>query len=200
MKLIVGLGNPEPQYEGTRHNLGFTVIDEFRRKHNLGDWELDNKFKSEIIEYQFKISNLKFKIILSRPQTYMNKSGLSIGEIVRYFKISPEEMIVIHDDLDLPLGQIKIRQGGSAAGHHGVESIIDALDSDQFIRIRLGIGNLKTKSAEHGGSSIVVEHYVLEPFESNEKSQVKHMLKRALKATEALLENGLEKAQNQFNQ
>src|SRR3989344_314531 len=198
MKLIVGLGNPEPQYEGTRHNLGFTVIDEFRRKHNLGDWELDNKFKSEIIEYQFKISNLKFKIILSRPQTYMNKSGLSIGEIVRYFKISPEEMIVIHDDLDLPLGQIKIRQGGSAAGHHGVESIIDALDSDQFIRIRLGIGNLKTKTTEHGGSSIVVEHYVLEPFESNEKSQVKHMLKRALKATEALLENGLEKAQNQF--
>lgn len=195
MLLIVGLGNPEDKYAGTRHNLGFNILDELRRKLEAGNWSLDKNLKSEII----KTKDQEKQLILARPQTYMNNSGMAVAKIASYFKILPENIAIVHDDLDLSLGHLKIRLGGSAAGHHGVESIISALNSDKFIRLRLGIGNLKTQSAERGGQSINVEKFVLENFIPQEKSTVKRMIKQAVKALETIIEEGVEKAQNQFN-
>lgn len=194
MKIIVGLGNPEDQYAKTRHNLGFTVLDEYARKH-LGPrviWQIEKKFKAEILK-------LNPDIWLIKPQTYMNNSGLSVSQLVSYFKIAAADIIVIHDDLDLPLGKIKVRFGGSAGGHHGVESVISALGNDQFIRVRGGIGNLRSESGERGGQTFNAEHYVLGSFMPNEKSKIKHMVKMMLDALDLLLEKGLEEAQNQYN-
>lgn len=203
MKLVVGLGNPGEKYAHVRHNLGFMVVDELGKKIDGGKWKmgvedgrwkLDKKFKSQILRCA-QDDNL----ILVKPQTYMNNSGMAVKLLAAYFNIAPEDIIIIHDDLDLPLAKIKVRLGGAAAGHHGVESIIETLKTDKFIRIRLGIGNLKTLGAETKKQSIGTEKFVLEPFEHSELPQVKHMVKQALKALETLLEKGLEVAQNQYN-
>ena len=190
MKIIVGLGNPAEKYQKVRHNLGFLVVNEYAKQVN-GQWASDKKLKAEII----KIGDL----ILAKPQTYMNNSGLGVVALVKYFKASPEDVIIIHDELDLPLGKIKVRIGGAAAGHHGVESIIKALNSDQFIRVRLGIGNLRTLSSERDGQHVGMEKFVLEPFMSVEKPKVKHMVKQAINAVEIILKKGLNSAQNQYN-
>lgn len=191
MKLIVGLGNPGTRYASVRHNLGFIVVDEFIKKIDVGEWRMEEKFKSEIIRTH--------DLLLVKPQTYMNKSGLAVKLLAAYYKLPATNLIVIHDELDLPLGKIKVRIGGAAAGHHGVESITNAIGTDKFIRIRIGIGNLRTQSGERKGQTISAEKFVLEPFLHSEKSQVKHMIKQALKAINLLLEKGLEYAQNQFN-
>lgn len=189
MKLIVGLGNPGKQYEKVRHNLGFMVLDQMV---SSGQWEKEDKFQSQILK-------LSQDIWLVKPQTYMNNSGMAVLKLVDYFKLTPEEVIIVHDDLDLMLGKIKVRSGGAAGGHHGVESIISALGSDQFIRVRLGIGNQKSHSGEHKRVAFNAEHFVLESFMPNEKSKVKHMVKQAKEALEILLDKGLDIAQNQFN-
>lgn len=178
MKLVVGLGNPGEKYSKVRHNLGFMVLDKL-----ASSWEYKEKFKSEISG-----SNAN-NYTLVKPQTYMNNSGMAVVKLVEYFKVDPSELIVIHDELDLPFGKIKVRLGGAAAGHHGVESIMNALGTDKFIRVRLGIG----------GAHVDAEKFVLEPFMKGEKSKVKHMIKQAIGALEILLEQGLTVAQNQFN-
>lgn len=191
MFLLIGLGNPGEKYIATRHNLGFEVIDEFRRKKDLGNWSLEDKFKAEVI----KTKNL----ILVRPQTYMNLSGMAVSQIAKYYKVEPKDIIVIHDELDLLLGHIKIRSGGSDAGHHGIESIIKELGTEQFIRFRLGIGAEKTLSGEHKKVAFSAEHFVMEEFLPQEHHHVKTLIKKAIKALEVILEKGPEKAQNQFN-
>lgn len=191
MKLIVGLGNPEDKYANTRHNLGFEVIEKYAKELGQGSWSLEEKFKSEVLK--------NIELVFAKPQTYMNKSGWAVKLLTDYYKISPNQIIVIYDELDLPLGKIKVRLGGAAAGHHGVESIIEALGTDKFIRVRLGIGNLRTQSGERKGQTISAEKFVLEPFMHTEKSKVKHMVKQALKALDILQEKGLSEAQNQFN-
>lgn len=192
MKLIVGLGNLGEKYHGTRHNLGFVVTEEFvNHKIPEGNWSLDKKLKSEIAKYG--------DLILAKPLTFMNNSGMAVKILADYFKIPVEDIIIIHDELDLPLGKIKVRLGGAAAGHHGVESIIKSLDSDKFTRLRLGIGNLKTLSAERKGAHVDTNKFVLETFTSNERAKVKHLIKQAVGVLETLLEKGLESAQNQFN-
>lgn len=209
MKLVVGLGNPgdkrslrsgDLKYIGTRHNLGFAVVDEFAQQLSVrSSWFVDKKVKSEIFEANSQLPTTNYKLILAKPQTYMNNSGIAIKLLTTYYKLPATDVIVVYDELDLPLGKIKVRMGGAAAGHHGVESIISALGTDQFIRVRLGIGNLRTQSGEHKGRTTIAEKFVLEPFTHTEKSQVKHMIKQAIKALDLLLEKGLEKAQNQFN-
>lgn len=191
MKILVGLGNPGDKYSKVRHNLGFTVVDELAKHMNGGAWKIEDKFKAEINEAE--------GLLFVKPQTFMNSSGVSVAALVKYYKINPEDVIILHDELDLPLGKIKVRIGGAAAGHHGVESIIDALNSDQFIRVRLGIGNLRTLSSERGGQSVGMEKFVLEPFMHGEKAKVKHMVKQAVGAIGIILEKGLKEAQNQFN-
>ena len=191
MKLIVGLGNPEERYVRTRHNLGFEVLDELVKKLNLVDWVKEDKFKAEIIKAP--------ELILVKPQTFVNHSGMAVKLLAIYYKLPATDVIIIHDELDLPLGKIKVRLGGAAAGHHGVESIIKELGTDKFIRVRLGIGNLKSHSGEHKRIAFNAEKFVLEPFMHSEHAQIKHMIKQAIKALELILEKGVEKAQNQYN-
>ena len=167
MKLIVGLGNPGEKYSKVRHNLGFMVLDEL-----VDSWEENKKLKSLIFK--------KDDLILAKPLTYMNNSGLAVKILTTYYKIHNTDLIIIHDDLDLMLGQIKVRVGGSAAGHHGVESIIQALGTDQFTRVRLGIGNQKSHSGEHQRVHFEAEKFVMKPFEPGELPKVKHMIKQAV--------------------
>lgn len=190
MILLVGLGNPGEKYAKTRHNLGFMVVEELARKLlplEKTKWEEDKKSNSQlsIIDSQF---------ILVKPQTFMNASGYAVVKILRYYDIKILSNIwVIHDDVDLPLGKIKIRIGGAAAGHHGVESIIKELGTDKFVRFRLGIGHPER------GSDALVERYVLREFDVNERSEVRQMIKKAVKAIRVALEKGLERAMNEFN-
>lgn len=200
MKLIIGLGNPGEKYQGVRHNLGFMVLEKLaaRIKRQESSFKYEEKFKSEVLQTSLILNSHSLSLVLVKPHTFMNNSGLAVKLLAGY-KVAPEDVIVIHDDLDLPLGKIKVRMGGAAAGHHGVESIIKTLGTDQFIRVRLGIGNLKSHSGEHKRISFDADKFVLEPFAGGEKSQVKHLIKRGVWAIELLLKEGLEKAQNQFN-
>ena len=136
---MVGLGNPGEKYQGTRHNLGFEVVDKLVDSINSEglSWSSEKKFKSEVIQINFPLTASPLSLILIKPQTYMNNSGLAVKLLADYYQIPLEDVVVIHDDLDLPLGKIKIRVGGAAAGHHGVESVISCLGDDKFIRVRL---------------------------------------------------------------
>lgn len=200
MKLIIGLGNPGDKYQNTRHNLGFMVVEELSKKLDDGKWKmevedgmwkLDKKLKSEIIKTD--------QIIFMRPQTYVNNSGMAVKLAVDYFKIPLSDVIIIHDELDLPLGKIKIRIGGGGSGHHGVESVIKDLDNPDFIRVRLGIGNLHSLGGERAHKHFDANKFVVEDFIPQEKNTVKTMVREAVKATEMILEKGIEKAQNQYN-
>lgn len=197
MKLIIGLGNPGEKYANTRHNLGFMAVDKLASSVQgvASSWKYQEKFKSEICS----LTLTPYPLTLVKPQTYMNNSGIAVKALVDYFKVSLEDVIIVYDELDLPLGKIKVRMGGSGAGHHGIESIMNYLGDDKFIRVRLGIGNTKTQLAEHKGEHINVDHFVTEEFKSDEKSKVKHMLKQAEAALDILLKKGLSEAQSQFN-
>ena len=189
MILIVGLGNPGEKYRNTRHNLGFMVVDELARKMlSLAKtkWVENKKFDS-----QFIIFNSQF--ILIKPQTMMNASGFAVVKMSSFYKVKPEDIWVVHDDVDLTLGKIKIRLGGAAAGHHGVESIIQQLGTDKFVRFRLGIGH------PGRGNDKLVERYVLQGFTSHETSEVRQMVKKAIQALKKALEDGLLKARSEFN-
>lgn len=198
MKLIVGLGNPGERYAGSRHNLGFAVVDKLLTewltvKQPEKFWQFNKDFNSEIGKIQEK------DVLLVKPQTHMNSSGIAVKKIADYFKVAPEDVIIVHDDLDLILGKIKVRLGGGLGGHHGLESIMNHLGTDKFIRVRLGIGNQKSHSGEHKRISFSAEKFVLEEFEQNEHSEVRRMIKQAIQALKTLLDKGLETAQNQFN-
>lgn len=197
MKVIVGLGNPGEKYANVRHNLGFMVLDHLVKELEAGELVYSDNLKGFYCKKMINGEEVEF----IKPSTYMNQSGMSvIYALSKHLdELKAEDIIVIHDELDLPLGKIKIRQGGSAAGHHGVESIMEAIDSDQFIRVRLGIGNLKTKGSEHKQVHVDTNKFVLEPFTHSEKPKVKHMLKQAVSAIQILLDKGLEYAQNQHN-
>ncbi len=189
MKLIIGLGNPGDDYVATRHNLGFQLLDDLAHHYAIdkSQWENSKVFKSIFCKAEINGQQL----ILAKPQTYMNNSGLGVKALMEQFEVALEDIIVVHDELDLKLGQIKIRQGGSAAGHRGVESILNELGADNFIRVRLGIA-----PEEH---SVDVDKFVVAPFDRHEKSKIKHMLKRAIQAVDTLLNKGLADAQNQYN-
>ncbi len=134
MKLIVGLGNPGKEYEGTRHNVGFMTIDRLANKLGLS-FKLETKFEGELATGNIG-SN---KVILLKPSTYMNLSGNSIIKVFNYYKINIEDLIIVYDDLDIPTGKIRIRQSGSAGGHNGIKSIIQSFSSSEFNRVRIGI-------------------------------------------------------------
>ena len=218
MKLIVGLGNPGVKYEKTRHNMGFMAIDKFFKRFIEGeiDWKDNSKFKGEMAQIEWQRQkdqksenkskkwtpedNLE-KVVLLRPKTYMNNSGLSVKLVADFYKIHPEDVWVLHDDIDLPSGTLKIRFGGASAGHRGIESIIEALKTDRFWRFRLGVGHPLRKDA--GGKNARlgrnVDTYVLKGFESGEMGKARELIKRTEKAIETALESGLESAMNRFN-
>lgn len=204
MKLLVGLGNPGEKYENTRHNIGFMAVDHFLRdfeSEKNTSWTENKKFKSDIAEITWqrqekdpgKIPHGEEKVILAKPNTYMNDSGLAVGLLMQFYKVAPEDVWVLHDDVDFPAGSMRIRLGGASAGHRGIMSIIDSIGTDQFYRFRLGIG--RPGESEHSG----VSHYVLDTFTHEDHSNVRELLKRTTKAIELGLEKDLTAAMNKYN-
>lgn len=184
--LIVGLGNPGDKYEGTRHNVGFMVADE------LGE------------RGRFPIQRLKYKALTNtaaiggqgalvmKPTTYMNLSGEAVGEAAKFYKIAPDRVLVISDDVDLPLGKLRIRTGGSAGGHNGLKSIIQHLGSDQFPRLKVGVGE-----RPHPGYDMA--DWVLSRFQGEDRKVMDEAVKRAADAVECFLRDGPQKAMNRYN-
>lgn len=203
MKLIVGLGNPGEKYERTRHNLGFMVLEHFLKDFEPVRetvWSNEEKFKSDIaqIEWQPKRGELQ-KVILAKPKTFMNNSGMAVRLISDFYKIAPIDIWIVHDEIDLPLGSMKMRFGGASAGHHGVNSIMENLNTDKFWRFRMGTGiknqklNIKYQKLKN------VEDFVLAEFSGAERGKLKDLIKRGAKAIAMGLEEGLERAMNRFN-
>jgi PTH1 family peptidyl-tRNA hydrolase len=196
MKLIVGLGNPGDEYVDTRHNIGFVVVDKLA--HELGretaTWENKAKHNAALAKVG--------EIILVKPQTLMNASGLAVKSLVDFYKLAPQDVWVIHDDLDLPVGKVRIRMGGASAGHHGVDSIIRELKSDQFLRIRLGIGlgkEGKVKTANKNFHRHAIIDFVLSRFTQSEAGSLRHMVKSGVTAVKTALFDGVDRAMNRFN-
>ena len=186
MFIIAGLGNPDEKYQGTRHNVGFDVVDRLAEKYQIA---VDTKkhralIGKGVIEGQ--------KVLLVKPQTYMNLSGESIRSLVEYYKIDPEEeLLVIYDDISLEVGQLRIRRKGSAGGHNGIKNIIAHLGTQQFSRIRIGVGE------KPAGWDLA--DYVLGRFPAEEEPTIRTALEQTVKACETILTDSVEAAMNQFN-
>jgi len=170
MKIIVGLGNPGDKFQDTRHNVGFMVLDQIKEKNDFSDFSYSEKFKAETSRGSLE----KNALILAKPQTFMNNSGESIKSLIKYYKLDASCLIVIHDDIDIELGKIKISRDSGSAGHKGVQSIIDSLKTNSFTRIRMGILPVKGKPAE-------TEKFVLKKFTKQEKEIIKKTTDRAIK-------------------
>ena len=185
MYLIVGLGNPEVEYSKTRHNMGFNTINKIAQQYHIeiNKTKFQGLYESAIIEEQ--------KVILVKPQTYMNLSGNCVKEIVDFYKISKEEILVIYDDMDIEPGKIKIRKKGSGGGHNGMKSIIQMLGTEKFPRIRIGIGR-----PEHNGDEI---NYVIGAIPEEEIPKLEEGVEKAKEAVIEILKNGIDSAMNKLN-
>lgn len=182
--LIVGLGNPGRKYRGTRHNIGFMAADRFASTHGLTS---DRKEKQAIVG---KLMLSEKRVLIAKPQTFMNSSGDSVGPLASYYDIPPENVLVIYDELDLPFGTIRLRPKGGAAGHNGMRSIIQHL-GQEFPRMRLGIGRPPGK--------MPVPAYVLQPFHKDNAITVDLMLDEAARAVETFLNEGIDLAMSRHN-
>lgn len=196
MKLIVGLGNPGADYEDTRHNIGFMVIDKLAREvgRETLKWEQDTKRSAFVAKVG--------EVIMVKPVTFMNNSGIAVKKLVDFYKIDPSDVWVIHDDLDLPIGKIRIRNQGGTAGHNGIESILAHLGTDKFLRFRLGIG--KGKSDTKHSTDFHLSHrdvldFVLSKFNQSEAGTLKKMIKYGVEAVRIALTDGVDKSMNRFN-
>jgi PTH1 family peptidyl-tRNA hydrolase len=190
MKLIVGLGNPGKKYEKTWHNLGFLVIDQIRQtsNRNFSEFKESKKFKAITAE----ANQIDEKINLVKPQTFMNNSGQAVEALTKFYKILPQDVWLIHDDIDLPVGRVRISQNASAGGHKGVQSVIDLLGTQQFVRFRLGIDSDKK-------GQIPTEDYVLQNINSTSKIIIDEAMKQVTTAIELALIAGITEAMNEYN-
>jgi len=182
--LIVGLGNPGKRFEATRHNIGFMVLDKL-----AAEWEVELKHKSFNALWG-KRTIAGNNLLLAKPQTFMNLSGTAVRQLQSFFKTDISNLIVIHDDLDLPFGAIRLKSGGGTAGHKGLASIESNLGTSGFIRVRLGIGKPVDKSR--------IEGYVLEPFRKEEQEVLSELLQWAADASAEIVLNGLQKAISKY--
>jgi PTH1 family peptidyl-tRNA hydrolase len=183
--LVVGLGNPGREYASTRHNVGFMVADELARRHG-GSWR--SKFSGELTDLRLDGARLA----LLKPQTYMNESGRSVAAAARFYKVDPEDLLAVHDEVDLDLGRMQARLGGGLAGHNGLRSVSAALGTPEFLRLRIGVGR-----PERGDPRPVAD-WVLSPFDPS--VDVGALVARAADAVEVLVRGGLEEAQQRFNE
>lgn len=181
----MGLGNPGKQYEVTRHNAGFMVMDELANQLSISINQI--KFKGMVGEGRVGAE----KVVLLKPLTYMNLSGESLIQVIQFYKLELSEILVIYDDLDTPLGQIRLRLKGSAGGHNGIKSIIQHLGSEQFCRIRVGIGRPPQ------GKKVV--DYVLEPFSKEEEGEINAVIKTSAEAARLWLTEPFEQVMNKYN-
>lgn len=184
MYVIAGLGNPGKKYAQTRHNMGFITIDQLGEKHNIKVDRL--KFKALVGEGRIAGQ----KVLLVKPQTYMNLSGESLREVMRFYKLEPEQLIVIYDDIDLEAGALRIRKFGSAGTHNGMRSVVYQLQSDRFPRIRIGIGSSGKKD---------LINFVTGGFSKDEVPVLEEAVTKAVSALECMLGEGIDRAMNQYN-
>ncbi len=182
--LVAGLGNPGPEYARTRHNVGWMVVDELARRHQ-GSWR--SKFSGRLAEVRLDSA----RVALVKPETYMNESGRSIAAAARFFQLPPGRLLVVHDDVDLDEGRLQARRGGGLAGHNGLRSIAQSLGSQEFLRLRIGVGR------PGRGDPRSVADYVLAPFDP--ETDVDALVGRAADAVELLVREGLDAAQRGFN-
>lgn len=183
--VIVGLGNPGRRYEGTRHNVGFETVEILSKRHGIKLTKLRHK----AILGEGLIGGKK--IILVKPQTFMNLSGDSVWEILQWYRVSQRNMIVVYDDVDLPLGKLRLRPRGSSGTHNGMKSVIYRIESDEFFRIRIGIGS-PPKGWE-------LSDYVLGKFHGADKEMIASTIIKASDATEEIIRSGIDSAMNKFN-
>jgi peptidyl-tRNA hydrolase, PTH1 family len=182
--LVAGLGNPGREYEQTRHNVGWMVVDELAGRR---DGSFRSKFSGQLAE----VRDDERRLALLKPETYMNVSGRSVGAATRFFKVAPGSLLVVHDDVDLEPGRLQARLGGGLAGHNGLRSIADALGTQDFLRLRIGVGRPAR------GDRRPVADYVLSSFEP--EIDVEELVSRAADAVEVIAREGLEPAQQRFN-
>ena len=183
--LVVGLGNPGREYATTRHNVGFMVADELARRHG-GSWR--SKFSGEVADVRLDGARLA----LLKPQTFMNDSGRSAAAAAKFYKVEPEDLLAVHDEVDLDLGRMQARLGGGLAGHNGLRSIASALKTPEFLRLRIGVGRPER------GDRRPVSDWVLSPFDPS--VDVGSLVGRAADAVETLVRDGLDEAQQRFNE
>jgi PTH1 family peptidyl-tRNA hydrolase len=185
--LIAGLGNPGSEYAATRHNIGFVLVDRLAARWRSA-WALEKKFQARLA----RAERDGRKVILCQPQTFMNASGEAVGAVSRFYQVPIVSTLIVVDDADLPLGQLRMRPEGSSGGHHGLESIEQQLATRAYPRLRLGIGRRAEDQRE-------ITDYVLGRFEAAERGTVEEVLDRAVRQVECWLADGIEKAMNEFN-
>ncbi len=183
--LIVGLGNPGKEYERTRHNVGAEIVVQLAERHGAS---LRNQKERALVD-EIRIGDQR--VALAIPTTFMNDSGDALRRLVKRFGVEPEQVIIIHDELDLPIAQLRLKVGGGTAGHNGLRSIKSHLHSDKFLRIRIGVG--KPSSKEHGAD------YVLKKFSTRERTEIDVTLAEAVAAAELIVSDGIDAAMNKFH-
>ncbi len=186
MHLIAGLGNPKSKYSGSRHNLGFRVVQALSRRLKTGNPAQKHRALFTVTEYK------GHKLMLAQPLTYMNRSGLAVYELMRNNQVDLSELLIIYDDLDLPPGSIRLRKKGGGAGHRGVQSVIEALGTEAFPRLRIGIGK--------PSPGMETANYVLQPLGPPDLELIDPAVNRAVEAVLVFVSEGLEKAMEEFNQ
>ena len=184
--LLVGLGNPGDKYDNTRHNVGFAAIDQLAEELRVPVQKLKYRSLTQTVELGGA------KVLLMKPITYMNLSGEAVGEAARFFKIPADHVLVLSDDVSLPVGKLRIRKGGSAGGHNGLKSIIQHLGTDQFPRVKIGVG-------EKPHPDYDMADWVLRKFVGEDLKTITHAIQRAGKAAECYIHDGPDQAMNRFN-
>lgn len=178
MKIIIGLGNPGEKYAETRHNVGFMFLDKLQKEMDFPEFEFNKKFNAEISEKKSTVNGQRSNVILVKPQTFMNLSGESVRSLLDFYKLSPENILVIHDDKDILLGEYRLADDSSSAGHNGVQNIIDQLGTKKFKRIRIGVG-VET--------NLPADVFVLQKFSEEEKEAVEKVLEGVLEEIKKFL-------------
>lgn len=185
MKMIVGLGNPGNEYADTRHNVGWMLLDALAGHLGITEWR--SREKGMVAEGRIGSE----KVLLVKPLTYMNNSGECVGPLMRWYKLAPEDVMVAHDDMDIPIGTIRIRKKGSAGGHNGIKSLLQHIGAEEFGRIRIGIGR------PPAGWTVI--NHVLAKFTAEERAEIGHAIDYLIPAVECMVLEGADMAMNKFN-
>ena len=184
MLIIIGLGNPGEKYTGTRHNVGFEFLDKLKTEWNFPDFQLEKKFNAEISKGKVE----KQDVLLIKPQTFMNLSGQAVLNILHFYKILPENILILHDDLDLPLGTFRLAEDSRSAGHNGVQNIIDQLDTQKFRRLRIGIDVKSDPSTDLSAEALAkAESFVLQKFSAEEKEKIEKLFPEVLEKIKEII-------------
>ena len=186
MKMFAGLGNPGAEYAATRHNVGFMLADALAARWDAAGW----RTKQDALVAEARLG--AEKILLVKPLTYMNESGRAVGPLLSWYKLAPEDLIVAHDDMDLPVGMIRLRKKGSAGGHNGMKSILYHVQDENFPRVRIGVGH-----PVHGRDQVI--RHVLSPFSAEDAQKIREAIEYLLPAVECIVAEGIDLAMNKYN-